>query len=90
MHQVKRLKIGGFRRLYDVGIDMRPLMVMIGANGAGKTSLLDAISLLSASTHGHLSLYFTGLVVVLAAQSVRQQLVRYLPQRIKSLCVRDV
>jgi predicted ATPase len=39
MHQVKNLKIGGFRRLYDVEIDMRPLMVMIGANGVGKISL---------------------------------------------------
>lgn len=49
------MSIGGFRRLYDIEIDMRPLMVMIGANGVGKTSLLDAISLLSASAAGALN-----------------------------------
>lgn len=39
----------------QIGIDMRPLMVMIGPNGVGKTSVLDAISLMSASAAGHLS-----------------------------------
>jgi len=33
---------------------MRPLMVMIGPKGAGKTSMLDAVSLLSASAAGHM------------------------------------
>jgi predicted ATPase len=55
MHKVKRLKVGGFRRLRDVDIEMRPLMVMIGANGVGKSSLLDAISLFSASAAGALN-----------------------------------
>lgn len=52
MHKIKQIKIGGFRRLYDIAIEMRPLMVMIGANGVGKTSILDALSLLSASAAG--------------------------------------
>ena len=55
MHKVKRLKVGGFRRLRDVDIEMRPLMVMIGANGVGKTSLMDAISLFAASAAGALN-----------------------------------
>ncbi|MCP4699186.1 MAG: AAA family ATPase [Gammaproteobacteria bacterium] len=55
MHKVKRIRIRGFRRLRDVDIEMRPLMVMIGANGVGKSSLLDAISLLSASADGRLN-----------------------------------
>ncbi|MDH5476821.1 MAG: AAA family ATPase [Nitrospinota bacterium] len=55
MHKVKRIKIGGFRRLNDVEIAMRPLMVMIGANGVGKSSLLDAVSLLSASATGNMN-----------------------------------
>jgi len=55
MHKVRKINISGFRRLYDVDIEMRPLMVMIGANGVGKTSLLDAISLLSASAAGKLN-----------------------------------
>ncbi|MBI4384983.1 MAG: AAA family ATPase [Nitrospinae bacterium] len=52
MHKVKKIKIEGFRRLHDIEIEMRPLMVMIGANGVGKTSFLDAMSLLSASAEG--------------------------------------
>jgi predicted ATPase len=54
MFTLKRFKIGRFRRLYEVDLEMRPLMVMIGANGAGKTSFLDALSLLSASAAGGL------------------------------------
>lgn len=55
MNKIKRIKIGGFRRLYDFDLPVRPLMVLIGANGVGKTSLLDALSLLSASAAGGLS-----------------------------------
>jgi predicted ATPase len=53
--RMNRVKIKGFRRLYDIDLKMRPLMVMIGANGVGKTSLLDAFSLLSASAAGNLN-----------------------------------
>jgi len=52
MHKMKRIGIKGFRRLHDVEIEMRSPMVMIGANGVGKTSFLDAIFLLSASAAG--------------------------------------
>jgi predicted ATPase len=55
MNKINRIKIGGFRRLFDVDLPIRPLMVLIGANGAGKTSLLDALSLLSASAAGRLN-----------------------------------
>ena len=54
MPKINRLKIGGFRRLHDVDLAVKPLMVLIGANGVGKTSLLDAFSLLSASAAGKL------------------------------------
>ena len=49
------LRIQGFRRLQDVEIQLRPLCVMIGANGAGKTSILDVLSLLANSAAGRLS-----------------------------------
>ena len=49
------LKIQGFRRLYDVSLRLRPLSVMIGANGTGKTSILDALSLLARSAQGKMS-----------------------------------
>ena len=55
MHEVKRVGIKGFRRLSDVSIEMRPMMVMIGANGSGKTSFMDALSLIASSAEGGLN-----------------------------------
>ena len=55
MHKIKQIKIEGFRRLHHIEMEMRPMLVMIGANGVGKTSLLDAMSLLSASAEGTLN-----------------------------------
>ncbi len=55
MNKLNHLRIRGFRRLADVDLDLRPVMVMIGANGVGKTSILDAVSLLSASASGKLN-----------------------------------
>ncbi len=55
MHKVNKIRISGFRRLRNIEIEMRPLMVLIGANGVGKSSILDSISLLSASAAGKLN-----------------------------------
>lgn len=55
MTHFQRIHIEGFRRLYDLPLELRPLSVMIGANGSGKTSLLDVFSLLAASASGRLS-----------------------------------
>ena len=55
MTQIRNIGIEGFRRLNDIAIEMRPFMVLIGANGAGKTSFMDALSLLAASASGSLS-----------------------------------
>lgn len=51
-----RLKISGFRRIREAEIDFtgRPLAVLIGANGSGKTSLLNVFRLLAASASGDL------------------------------------
>src|SRR6202050_2708451 len=49
-----KLSIHGFRRLRDVQLELRPLSVMIGANGTGKTSVLDVLSLLASSAQGKL------------------------------------
>ncbi len=51
----KNLTIKGFRRLSDVYIEFHPLTVMVGANGVGKTSLLDVMTLLAASAEGKLN-----------------------------------
>lgn len=55
MKKIKRIAIGGFRRLYGVNIELRPMMVMIGANGVGKTSFMDALSLMASSARGSLN-----------------------------------
>jgi predicted ATPase len=57
MNSFERITIEGYRRLFNVQIDMRnrPLTVMIGANGAGKTSLLEIFSLLAASANAQLA-----------------------------------
>jgi predicted ATPase len=51
----KSLSVKGFRRLCDVDLQLRPLTVLIGANGTGKTSLLDVFSLLASSAQGALN-----------------------------------
>lgn len=50
-----QLSIQGFRRLSNVELSLAPLSVMIGANGTGKTSVLDVLSLLASSAQGRLS-----------------------------------
>lgn len=46
---ISKLKVSGFRRLRDVRIELGPLCVLIGANGSGKSSVLDVLSLIAAS-----------------------------------------
>lgn len=55
MYRLNRIKISGFRRLRAVDLPVRPFMALIGANGVGKTSFLDAFSVLSASASGNLN-----------------------------------
>lgn len=55
MYKINRIKISGFRRLRTVDLPVRPFMVLIGANGIGKTSFLDAFAMLSASASGNLN-----------------------------------
>jgi predicted ATPase len=54
MVEVKEVRIRGFRRLLDVELAPRPFQVIIGVNGAGKTSVLDAMALLAAAAGGGL------------------------------------
>src|SRR5437016_6170645 len=49
------LTLRGFRRLARVDLELRPLTVLIGANGVGKTSVLDALSILASSAQGNLN-----------------------------------
>jgi predicted ATPase len=49
-----RLQVSGFRHLHDLDVPLRRLNVLIGANGVGKTSILEVMRLLSASADGRL------------------------------------
>ena len=53
-NRFQEIKVKGFRRLYDVQLELKGLCVLIGANGVGKTSLLDIFGLLAASADGRL------------------------------------
>jgi predicted ATPase len=50
MNRFENISVRGFRRLQNIELEMRNLTVMIGANGAGKTSFLDVLSILSCCT----------------------------------------
>lgn len=54
MNKFEKIQIKGYRRLFSVPLEMRGLTAMIGANGVGKTSFLDVLSLLAASAKGQL------------------------------------
>ena len=49
-----RLAVEGYRRLRAIDIPLRPINVLIGANGVGKTSILDVLHLLSRAADGKL------------------------------------
>lgn len=54
MNRLENISVRGFRRLRQIDLEMRNLIVIIGANGAGKTSFLDVLSTLAASANGKL------------------------------------
>ncbi len=60
-HPFEHIRIEGYRRLANVDLALKPLNVVIGGNGSGKTSLLEVMSLLSASASGKLSDAFSAL-----------------------------
>lgn len=49
-----RLQVMGYRRLRTIDLPLGPFNVLIGANGVGKTSILEVIDLLAASADGAL------------------------------------
>jgi predicted ATPase len=55
VNRFSKISISGYRRLLAIeDLEMRPFTVMIGANGVGKTSVLEVFTLLAASAKGEL------------------------------------
>lgn len=48
---IDRLRIKGFKRFKETALAMRPLTVLAGVNGAGKTSVIHALLLMREATH---------------------------------------
>ena len=46
---IKEISVRNFKSLYDVSFEPGKINVLIGANGSGKSSVLEAIGILSAA-----------------------------------------
>jgi AAA15 family ATPase/GTPase len=44
---ISMVSVQNFKNLRELKVDLEPVTVLVGANGSGKTSLLDAIELAS-------------------------------------------
>ena len=53
---ITSLKINGFKSIYDEVINLKVINVFIGANGCGKSNILEALGVISAAAFG-LELY---------------------------------
>ena len=51
---ITQIRVQGFKSLYDVEVELGQVNVLIGANGSGKSNLLEAVGLLAATAY-HLS-----------------------------------
>jgi len=47
---IERLDVGGFTSIVEASVELRPLNVLVGANGAGKSNLIRALELLGGSS----------------------------------------
>ena len=54
MSKLKRIKLEGFRSIKEMTLELRPLNVLIGANGAGKSNLIAFFKLVNELMGGRL------------------------------------
>ena len=57
MDVLDKISIKGFKSIRSAELDVRPINVLIGANGAGKSNLLEAMAFLQAILDGNLQTY---------------------------------
>ena len=55
MSSLKRIQIKGFRSIKGMTLELRPLNVLIGANGAGKSNLIAFFKLVNELMAGRLT-----------------------------------
>jgi predicted ATPase len=54
MHLLKRIELKGYKSIKNMDLELRPLNVLIGANGAGKSNLISFFKLLEHMIRGNL------------------------------------
>jgi predicted ATPase len=57
MHRLDRIRIAGFKSIRDQTLDLQPLNVLIGANGAGKSNFIEIFRLLHEMVSQNLQLF---------------------------------
>lgn len=57
LQQIERLQVRGFKTFADAAVDLKACNVLIGGNGAGKSSLLSLLRMLRALARGELQVY---------------------------------
>ncbi len=57
MEMLRRIALSGFKSIKAMDLELRPLNVMIGANGAGKSNLISFFKLLNEMMAGRLQLH---------------------------------
>ena len=57
MPAVEKITIAGFKSIAKAEVELRPVNVLIGANGSGKSNFMEAFSLLRAIGAGQLPDY---------------------------------
>ncbi|QAT88991.1 hypothetical protein EJ065_7469 [Corallococcus coralloides] len=57
MPTLERIEIAGFKSIREMALDLRPINVLIGANGAGKSNFISVFTLLQRMREGRLQQY---------------------------------
>ena len=55
--QLTKIQISGFKSIRECSIDLKPINVLIGSNGAGKSNFISAFTLLQNILHQNLAVY---------------------------------
>lgn len=57
MKPLERIRIEGFKSIHELKLDIRPLNILIGANGSGKSNFISVFNLLSAAINQRLQAF---------------------------------